>query len=77
MGELTERDEDIIRVSDILKIDQKIFGNAFMEKIKPYQQCLTVQNVLIEKKRKSKPNTKKTLPKKIEAETIYSNYLMK
>jgi hypothetical protein len=31
MGERTERDDDKIRVSDILIIDQKICGNAFME----------------------------------------------
>ena len=44
MGELTERDEDIIRVPDFLDRDQSS-GNAFMEKIKPSLHCLIVQNV--------------------------------
>ncbi len=77
MGELTERDDDKIRVSDLLKFDQKICGNAFMEKIKAYQQCLTAQNVLQEKKRKYKLNTKKRLLRKKEVEMIYSSYLMR
>jgi len=54
MGERTERDDEKIRVSD--NIDQKRCGNAFMEKIKPSHQCLTVQNVHSERKRKSKQN---------------------
>ena len=42
MGELTERDEDIIRVPDYVF---KPGGNAFMEKIRASLHCLIVQNV--------------------------------